>query len=93
MNKDILLNAQHFIEQRFCIQSYDPSKMKLADLDTGNGNFTHKKWVDGTVFLVYDNMYEFIYNVDKKEFGEWLGHFEDCCRMSCDYYGCSTNYK
>jgi len=51
---------------------------------------------EGVIFLIYTDesqTYEFMYNTISKQFGEWKGHLEECCAMSCDYYGCALNYK
>ena len=83
-------DAKEFVETRFCISNYIKSKLHSAD----NSNSYLRG--EGLVFLIYTDdsqTYEFIYNKEKKEFGEWKGHHENCCAMSCDYYGCGINYK
>ena len=83
-------DAKKFVETRFCISNYQRSKLHLGD------NTSSYLRGEGLVFLIYTDdsqTYEFIYNKDREEFGEWKGHFEACCTMSCDYYGCGLNYK
>lgn len=83
-------DAKEFVEARFCISNYQRSMLHIGD----NSNSYLRG--EGVVFLIYTDesqTYEFIYNKDKGEFGEWKGHFEECCTMSCDYYGCGVNYK
>ena len=82
-------DAKSFVEARFCITNYERSKLHL-------GYTTSYLRDGGAIFLIYTDdaqTYEFMYNINKKEFGEWKGHFEACCNMSCDYYGCALNYK
>jgi len=82
-------DAKSFVEARFCISNYQRSNLHL-------GHNTSYLQNEGAIFLIYtDNSqtYEFMYNTHKQEFGEWKGHFEECCNMSCDYYGCALNYK
>jgi hypothetical protein len=83
-------DAKEFVEARFCISNYQRSKLHLGDNTSGYLQG------EGLVFLIYTDdsqTYEFIYNKERKEFGEWKGHRESCCSMSCDYYGCALNYK
>jgi hypothetical protein len=83
-------DAKEFVQARFCITNYQRSKLHLGDNTSGYLRG------EGLVFLIYTDSsqtYEFIYNKENKEFGEWKGHLEACCTMSCDYYGCAANYK
>jgi hypothetical protein len=83
-------DAKEFVEARFCISNYQKSKLHMGD------NSSSYLRAEGVMFLIYTDdsqTYEFMYNKDRKEFGEWKGHFEACCTMSCDYYGCGLNYK
>jgi len=82
-------DAKDFVEARFCITNYQRSKLHL-------GYTTTYLRGEGAIFLIYTDdsqTYEFMYNTISKQFGEWKGHFEECCAMSCDYYGCASNYK
>jgi len=87
---DKVPNAEEFVKTRFCILKYQQSKLHFGD------NSSSYLKGEGLVFLIYTDesqTYEFIYNTISKEFGEWKGHLEACCTMSCDYYGCAANYK
>ena len=83
-------DATEFVQTRFCIPKFQRSKLHLGDNTSGYLRG------EGIVFLIYTDdsqTYEFIYNKERKEFGEWKGHREGCCAMSCDYYACGLNYR
>jgi len=83
-------DAKEFVEARFCITNYQRSNLRL-----GNNTSGYLRG-EGVIFLIYTDesqTYEFMYNTISKQFGEWKGHLEECCAMSCDYYGCALNYK